>query len=485
MKIDKKIIVNIVIGLALWALLIITYVLGDKISPNNVGTPYDIEKAFRAIIVVLMGIVIFRLIMLVFINPFEKKRGLPIRNVIKYAMCVAIMIIASLIIITQLYGESAVIIWSFLATIGLGLAYAGKDLLGDVIAGIIIDIRGTVKVGDWIKIPDGSSARDGLVGKVERITTTHTELLLLDETLVFISNGKILGNTLINLNRPEKEFYSGIKVVLEHSIPVDRARRILYAAAANVEGTAEKSAFVVSDSVQQNGIVYGVYIKAINYDTLREVLHQLISSVTKYLHNHNLKLCEISGEFKIHHIDKNEKIVFDDSYSTNELNTLVLSGLLNGCSDKLKKEFSQNMKKLSFKTGETIVSQGDSGDTMFMISEGVVDVFMTVSVENKALVKHLATLSDGDYFGEMALLKGEIRNSTVITQTDTVIYEINRETIKNFVNQYPEFARKLSQSIIKRRIENEDIKSSALEKLNESENVVSEFMDSFKSFLGV
>ena len=126
---------------------------------------------------------------------------------------------------------------------------------------------------------------------------------------------------------------------------------------------------------------------------------------------------------------------------------------------------------------------------MFIIAEGVVEVSLDISVtENDGKVKSssnvIAILSDGDYFGEMALLRGEKRNATITAKSDIVLYQINRETIKEFMNQYPDFARKLSAAIIERSSENEVKKSEFIKELNRKEDPIAEFMNAFKIFLG-
>ncbi len=138
-----------------------------------------------------------------------------------------------------------------------------------------------------------------------------------------------------------------------------------------------------------------------------------------------------------------------------KLSALKFSGLLSACKNEIQEQFANQMEKLYFKKSDLICCQGDKGETMFIIAEGVVEVSINVSVqeengETKSLSNVVATLSDGDYFGEMALLRGESRTANIKIKTDVVLYEINRETIKVFMKQYPDFAWKLSTAIVER-----------------------------------
>ena len=67
----------------------------------------------------------------------------------------------------------------------------------------------------------------------------------------------------------------------------------------------------------------------------------------------------------------------------------------------------------SYKPGHVIIKEGDRGDIFYMIESGEVDVFIE---------KHgdapVATLTSGQYFGEMALLSNEARAASCVAKTD-------------------------------------------------------------------
>ena len=73
------------------------------------------------------------------------------------------------------------------------------------------------------------------------------------------------------------------------------------------------------------------------------------------------------------------------------------------------------MQTLDFKAGETILTEGESGDTAFLIISGSVEV----SVNTGADVKTLGTLVDGDVFGEMSLIDPGPRSATIKAVTPT------------------------------------------------------------------
>ncbi len=76
-----------------------------------------------------------------------------------------------------------------------------------------------------------------------------------------------------------------------------------------------------------------------------------------------------------------------------------------------------------YKTGETIVKEGEQAVAFFMITKGKVEV-ISGSGTKKSVV--LATSGAGDVFGEMSLLDGMPRNATIKAVTDTECLVLSR-----------------------------------------------------------
>lgn len=82
------------------------------------------------------------------------------------------------------------------------------------------------------------------------------------------------------------------------------------------------------------------------------------------------------------------------------------------------------MQEIPVKTGEVIIKQGDEGDYYYIIKNGKCKV-TRASKTNTELT--LATLSNGDAFGEEALLSEAKRNANVVMLTDGVLMRLAKE----------------------------------------------------------
>ncbi len=85
-------------------------------------------------------------------------------------------------------------------------------------------------------------------------------------------------------------------------------------------------------------------------------------------------------------------------------------------------------------SGEKLISQGDEGDTFFIIRGGHCLVTM-----ERAGVRHLiGRLGPGDIVGEMAILTGAKRNADVVADTDLEVIEIRGDTFDEVCCEFPE-----------------------------------------------
>lgn len=97
--------------------------------------------------------------------------------------------------------------------------------------------------------------------------------------------------------------------------------------------------------------------------------------------------------------------------------------------------------------GETIVRRGEIGHRIYFIHQGRVEV---LSFDESGVV---AILSDGDFFGEMALLSSEPRANTVRALDYCNLYALERDKFDQVLEDFPEFAFEVRRVADRRRSE--------------------------------
>lgn len=93
------------------------------------------------------------------------------------------------------------------------------------------------------------------------------------------------------------------------------------------------------------------------------------------------------------------------------------------------------MKELS--PGDYVIKEGDIGDSFFVLATGKVRVSRKAEGGSEVI---LAYLTDGAFFGEMALLQGGPRTASVIVEEDSQLFEIKKELLDQVVARYPSVA---------------------------------------------
>jgi CRP-like cAMP-binding protein len=90
-----------------------------------------------------------------------------------------------------------------------------------------------------------------------------------------------------------------------------------------------------------------------------------------------------------------------------------------------------------YEEGETIFGEGDSGDSLYMIIAGQVEVLKRFGQEERAV----GVLGPGEYFGEMALLGRDPRSATARALTSLDVLVLPASDFSALAGSLPEFRR--------------------------------------------
>lgn len=113
-------------------------------------------------------------------------------------------------------------------------------------------------------------------------------------------------------------------------------------------------------------------------------------------------------------------------------------------SEDLISELVLNLKPVIFTPGDYIFRKGDIGLNMYFISRGIVEVID----EDKEHV--IATLTDGNFFGEMALVFSAPRNASIKALDYCDLYTLDKETFDKVIVNFPDFAKSIEEKANKR-----------------------------------
>jgi cAMP-dependent protein kinase regulator len=146
-------------------------------------------------------------------------------------------------------------------------------------------------------------------------------------------------------------------------------------------------------------------------------------------------------------------------------------------SDLLPAEFARVIEKLQekwFYRGTPICTEGDPGDSIFMISHGEVAVYRRRRDQKKIFITEL---KEGEFFGEFGFFSKARRQGTVEAVVDTEVLEIHKQDLQEVLQEFPGVSQILFQFYKERVLDNLLVSSSLFESFSahERRNLLRQF----------
>ena len=131
---------------------------------------------------------------------------------------------------------------------------------------------------------------------------------------------------------------------------------------------------------------------------------------------------------------------------------------------EIKEVVQWSIKKYS--EGEVIVEEGSPGSEMFLIYKGSVDIMSSMQLDEKKQQQRIAKLTEGDFFGEMAIFSEDLRSATVMAGIGCELMMIDGSTLLNFMDHSKKgyhILRTIFESLVTRMRNNNDRANAIME----------------------
>jgi len=118
--------------------------------------------------------------------------------------------------------------------------------------------------------------------------------------------------------------------------------------------------------------------------------------------------------------------------------------LFKGLSDEELKHISGIMRRTKIEAGDIIISEGETGDELFLLEEGCVDILKTLTIvtskqefgtKERSFIR--MTGEQHCFFGEMALFGNGERSATVKAETECKLLVINGGDFLKLCKRHP------------------------------------------------
>lgn len=122
--------------------------------------------------------------------------------------------------------------------------------------------------------------------------------------------------------------------------------------------------------------------------------------------------------------------------------------LFHNLSEAMLLDFAGYFKQTAYADGDVVFKEKSVGDTLFIIVDGEITIEKSMDEEGREF-KALAILASGDFFGEMAVLEGQVRFAQARASKDSALYEIGRKQFFSFIKDHPDTGISIFSEIMK------------------------------------
>jgi len=390
-----------------------------------------------------------------------------------------------------------------LATSGLLTAIVGLSLQGNlsnIVSGIFLNLEKPFAPGEWITF-------DGQLGRVKTISWRTTRLLSIENTEISIPNDILAQSKIVNLHKNNNNYAGGGFITIDPVIVHPRhdpkyVLDLLLDSLSSASPADGRKTFGFIDAWFAGGADNGFQFW-VGYDCIDRAfllaqrsnvmlaINQILSKagitistgtlIQKLKSDISLNVVEEFSQKKETYFNKtndySSNVYFDAQSTETAFRRVSIFSPLN---DQEIKKLSDGVIKKTFATDETIIKQGEFGETMFLINKGVVQITIQGADNNENIV---GVLTVGDIFGEMSCLTGENRNATVKVIRPAVVYEVPKTLMSEIFENNPSIIDQLSILLENRTKENDlFIDSIRAEKLGYSELILEKLPEKIRSF---
>jgi len=111
----------------------------------------------------------------------------------------------------------------------------------------------------------------------------------------------------------------------------------------------------------------------------------------------------------------------------------------------------QGLYQRAFQAGETVFDEGESGDKLYVIQSGEIELSRTAQGGQRVV----ARLGAGDFFGELGVVLGKPCINRAVAVCNTRVLELDRGTLEAMCLSEPEIAIRMIRVLVSRLIEAE------------------------------
>jgi small-conductance mechanosensitive channel len=364
-----------------------------------------------------------------------RSRERPAPKILRDVLDATLYVLAALIIVKQEFNIdlSSLVAGSAIASVVLGLAL--QDTLGNLFAGLSLQLERPFEVGDSVAVGTESGRVLQLGWRATRLETKRREVITLP-------NNQLAKQTVKNFSRGNEPVGVDLIISVSYEAAPNRVKQVV------AETLAEVPLILASPSYrtrtwafEEMSIKYRIRFYVADYGRANRVRDEVLTRLWYRLRRAEIEIPAAPRTLQVR--APLERVGFPLEARLSLLGAVDLFHVLRA---EEREHLANAMVPRLFGAGERIIEEGAAGQTFYLVASGTVAVTTRRGVEVTRLIR-------GQYFGEMSLLTGEPRSATVVAVEDAVLFELDRPGFGELFAQHPGLATQLSTILAERRLQ--------------------------------
>jgi potassium-dependent mechanosensitive channel len=393
---------------------------------------------------------------------------------IKYSL-----VVLGIVVVLQTAGINLSSLTVVAGVLGIGIGFGLQNLASNFISGLVLLFEQTLKVGDYVEI-------NGLQGTIEKISIRSTIVRTNDDVFVIVPNQKFIENETVNWSYGGHICRIHLPIGVAYGTdPLLLTEALLAAARSEPKVISYPPPEVWFKGFGSSSLDFQLLVWVNNPNENEPIRSALNFRIEYELRQRNIEIPYPHRDLRIRnieslkplfqsHLSSNKisenghessdlKISFDKLESTDNSGFTKPKAITKNVSKKSLRDLLRRVSYFErctdtellavvasgyrehFIPAQVICKENDPSDTFYIILTGSIEVI------SERTNTQIATLQQGEFFGEIALLTGTPRTATIRALTDTTLFVIGRQQLKQLLIEHQELGEQIALKLSERQ----------------------------------
>ena len=327
------------------------------------------------------------------------------------------------------------------------IAFTMQDTLGNVLAGIAVQLDNSVRIGDWIRVDNMSGRVRDIRWRSTLIETRNWETVVVPNSMLMKARVEILGQR----DGSPLQWRRVLDFMVDPGVPPARVIAIVEdemreLSIPNVARTPAPTC-VLRDFAFGN-LAYNLryFLTNVQEDDLTDSMVRV--HLFASLQRAGIRVAE--PQTKVHAVARDE--AHAETVRRRELTrrqqALAIVTPFAALSEEDKADIAERLQYAPFARGDVITKQGNKAHWLYILAFGEAEVLYEPPGGRPHVI---GALHAGQFFGEMALITGDARAATVVAKTDVECYRLDRASFQELLARKPEIGEEIQRVMGGRR----------------------------------